>query len=140
MNAYQSFAKGQYTLLDNLKLGYGGTKTEMERLLKDAEAISGVKYSIDSFADIIQAIHVIQTEMGITGTTAKEAASTISGSLATAKSAINNLWAGLGDSNADVKKLVNDVADSLQMSQKIYFPCLKMSSTRSRQLLRKQWI
>lgn len=122
MNAYQSFAKGQYTLLDNLKLGYGGTKTEMERLLKDAEAISGVKYSIDSFADITQAIHVIQTEMGITGTTAKEAASTISGSLATAKSAINNLWAGLGDSNADVKKLVNDVADSFANVAKNIFP------------------
>lgn len=122
MNAYQSFAKGQYTLLDNLKLGYGGTKTEMERLLKDAEAISGVKYSIDSFADIIQAVHVIQTEMGITGTTAKEAASTISGSLATAKSAINNLWAGLGDSNADVKKLVNDVADSFANVAKNIFP------------------
>ena len=122
MNAYQSFAKGQYTLLDNLKLGYGGTKTEMERLLKDAEAISGVKYSIDSFSDIIQAIHVIQTEMGITGTTAKEAASTISGSLATAKSAINNLWAGLGDSNADVKKLVNDVADSFVNVAKNIFP------------------
>ncbi|MEE1007117.1 MAG: hypothetical protein U0L66_08000 [Acutalibacteraceae bacterium] len=122
MNAYQSFAKGQYTLLDNLKLGYGGTKTEMERLLKDAEAISGVKYNIDSFADIIQAIHVIQTEMGITGTTAKEAASTISGSLATAKSAINNLWAGLGDSNADVKKLVNDVADSFANVAKNIFP------------------
>jgi phage-related protein len=122
MNAYQSFAKGQYSLLDNLKLGYGGTKTEMERLLKDAEAISGVKYSIDSFADITQAIHIIQTEMSITGTTAKEAASTISGSLATAKSAINNLWAGLGDSNADVKKLVNDVADSFVNVAKNIFP------------------
>ena len=72
-NAYQGFAKQNYTMLDNLKLGYGGTKEEMQRLLADAEKISGIKYDISSYADMVDAIHVIQTEMGITGTTAKEA-------------------------------------------------------------------
>ena len=76
-NAYQGFAKQNYTMLDNLKLGYGGTKEEMQRLLKDAEKLSGVKYDLSSYADIVDAIHVVQTEMGITGTTAREASTTI---------------------------------------------------------------
>lgn len=80
-NAYQGFAKQNYTMLDNLKLGYGGTKTEMERLLADAEKITGKKYDVSNFADVTEAIHAIQTEMGITGTTAKEATETISGSI-----------------------------------------------------------
>ena len=80
-NAYQGFAKQNYTMLDNLKLGYGGTKTEMERLLADASKLSGVRYNIDNLNDVYEAIHVIQGEMGITGTTAKEATSTISGSI-----------------------------------------------------------
>lgn len=112
-NAYQGFAKQNYTMLDNLKLGYGGTKEEMERLLKDAQKISGVKYDISSFADITEAIHVMQTEMGITGTTAAEAADTISGSIDSTKAALTNLWAGLGNPKADVQKLVNDVTNSL---------------------------
>jgi phage-related protein len=98
--AYQGFAKQNYTMLDNLKLGYGGTKEEMERLLKDAEKLSGQKYDISNLSDVYEAIHVVQTEMGITGTTAKEAASTISGSLAMTKSAWENLvtaMAGGGD-------------------------------------------
>lgn len=111
-NAYQGFAKQNYTMLDNLKLGYGGTKEEMERLLKDAQKISGVKYDISSFADITEAIHVMQTEMGITGTTAAEAADTISGSIDSTKAALTNLWAGLGNPKADVQKLVNDVTNS----------------------------
>lgn len=81
-DAYQGFAKQNYTMLDNLKLGYGGTKTEMERLLSDAEKLSGQKYDISNLNDVYAAIHVIQTEMGITGTTAKEATETISGSIA----------------------------------------------------------
>lgn len=112
-NAYQGFAKQNYTMLDNLKLGYGGTKEEMQRLLVDAEKISGVKYDISSFADITEAIHVMQTQMGITGTTAAEAADTISGSIDSTKSALTNLWAGLGNPKADVQKLVNDVTNSL---------------------------
>lgn len=95
-SAYQGFAKGQYQLLDNLKLGYGGTKTEMERLLVDAEKISGVHYDIDNLSDVYNAIHVIQGELGITGTTAKEATETISGSVASAKSAFQNFLSGAG--------------------------------------------
>ena len=98
-NAYQGFAKGQYTLLDNLKLGYGGTRTEMERLLADAQAISGIEYNIDSYADVVDAIHVIQTSMGITGTTAKEAEKTISGSINALQASVKNLIAGLGDAD-----------------------------------------
>ena len=112
-NAYQGFAKQNYTMLDNLKLGYGGTKEEMQRLLVDAEKISGVKYDISSFADVTEAIHVMQTHMGITGTTAAEAADTISGSIDSTKAALTNLWAGLGNPKADVQKLVNDVTNSL---------------------------
>ena len=112
-NAYQGFAKQNYTMLDNLKLGYGGTKEEMQRLLVDAEKVSGVKYDISSFADVTEAIHVMQTQMGITGTTAAEAADTISGSIDSTKSALTNLWAGLGNPKADVQKLVNDVTNSL---------------------------
>lgn len=90
-NAYQGFAKQNYTMLDNLKLGYGGTKTEMERLLADAEKITGVKYDIDNLSDVYSAIHVIQGELDITGTTAKEAATTISGSLDSMKAAFKNV-------------------------------------------------
>ena len=90
-NAYAGFAKQNYTMLDNLKLGYGGTKKEMERLLEDAQAISGIEYDVSSYADVVDAIHVIQTEMGITGTTAKEASSTISGSISMMKSSWQNL-------------------------------------------------
>ena len=112
-NAYQGFAKQNYTMLDNLKLGYGGTKEEMGRLLKDAEKISGVKYDISSYADIVDAIHVVQTEMGITGTTAKEASTTIQGSLKSAKSAWQDLLTGLSDDNANIDKLVNNFFDSV---------------------------
>lgn len=92
--AYQGFAKQNYTMLDNLKLGYGGTKTEMERLLADASKLSGVKYDISNLSDVYEAIHVIQGELGITGTTAKEASETIEGSMASAKAAYDNFLNG----------------------------------------------
>ena len=111
-NAYQGFAKGQYQLLDNLKLGYGGTKEEMQRLLEDAEKLSGIEYDISSYADIVDAIHVVQTEMGITGTTAKEASETISGSTAAMKSARQNLLVGMADDNADFGQLVDNLVES----------------------------
>ena len=98
-NAYQGFAKQDYTMLDNLKLGYGGTKTEMERLLADAEKLTGVKYDINNLNDVYQAIHAVQEEMGITGTTAKEAASTLEGSMASAKAAWDNFMNGSGDAD-----------------------------------------
>lgn len=105
-NAYQGFAKQNYTMLDNLKLGYGGTKEEMERLLADASRISGIEYNLDNLSDVYAAIHVIQDQLGITGTTAKEAATTFSGSLASMKSATENLLAKL--------TLGEDIGPSLQ--------------------------
>ena len=112
-NAYQGFAKQNYTMLDNLKLGFGGTKEEMQRLLQEASKISGIKYDISNFSDIIEAILVIQNEMGITGTTAKEAASTIEGSLSMTKSAWTNLLTGMADDNADFDKLVDNLVNSV---------------------------
>ena len=94
-DAYQGFAKQNYTMLDNLKLGYGGTKTEMERLLADAQKITGVKYDINNLSDVYSAIHVIQGELGITGTTAKEASETFSGSLQSMKAALKNVLGNL---------------------------------------------
>lgn len=111
--AFQGFAKQQYMLLDNLKLGYGGTKGEMERLLKDAQAITGVKYDIDNLADVYTAIGVIQEKLGIAGTTAKEAATTISGSAATMKAAWQNVLAAIsggGDLDRAIENLVDSVS------------------------------
>ncbi len=117
-NAYSGFSKQNYTMLDNLKIGYGGTKSEMERLLADAEKLQkskgiDVSYDISSFADIVDAIHVIQTEMGITGTTAKEASSTIQGSISAAKAAWQNMLTGMSDPTQDFDKLLNDVVESV---------------------------
>lgn len=112
-NAYNGFAKQNYTMLDNLKLGYGGTKEEMQRLLDDASKLSGIEYDISSYSDIVDAIHVVQTEMGITGTTAKEASSTISGSLASAKASWQNLLTGIADGNQDVGGLISQFFDSI---------------------------
>ena len=121
-NAYQGFAKQNFTMLDNLKLGYGGTKEEMERLLKDAQKISGIKYDISSFADITEAIHVMQEEMGIAGTTAAEASETIEGSINSMKSAWSNLVTGLADENSDLDKLINNFADSTATAAKNIIP------------------
>lgn len=112
--AYQGFAKQNYTMLDNLKLGYGGTKNEMERLLADASKLAGVEFKLGNYADMVQAIHVIQTELGITGTTAKEAAETISGSFSSAQGALENLIAGLANPDADLGRLVDDVEDTVE--------------------------
>lgn len=146
-NAYQGFAKQNYTMLDNLKLGYGGTKEEMERLLADAEKLSGQKFDVSSYADIVDAIHVVQTEMGISGltaegaakmveqglmteeeafnalgTTAKEAATTIQGSGGSAKAAWINLITGIADENADFKTLTSNFVDSLVAAGKNIIP------------------
>lgn len=112
-NAYQGFAKQNYTMLDNLKLGYGGTKEEMQRLLADAEKLSGVKYDLSSYADIVEAIHVIQTEMGITGTTAKEASTTIQGSVASMKAAWANLMVGMADDTQNFDMLLSNFIESI---------------------------
>ncbi len=113
-NAYQGFAKQNYGMLDNLKLGYGGSKTEMERLLKDAEAISGVKYDVSSYADVVSAIHEIQESMGVAGATALEAESTITGSIDSLQAAFSNLVIGFGDSNADMEQLTTNVVDAFK--------------------------
>ena len=109
-NAYQGFAKQNYTMLDNLKLGYGGTKSEMERLLADAEKISGQKYDISNLNDVYSAIHVIQGELGITGTTAKEASETLAGSFGSMKAAFQDLMGNLAmgeNIGPSVKNLVD---------------------------------
>lgn len=115
-NAYAGFAKQNYTMLDNLKLGYGGTQAEMERLLADAQAISGVKYDINNLSDVYSAIHVIQGELGITGATADEAASTFSGSMASMKAAVTNLLGNL--------TLGQDIGPSLLALQETVFTFL----------------
>lgn len=118
-NAYQGFAKQNFTMLDNLKLGYGGTKEEMQRLLDDAEKLQKEKFGVDveydmnNFADVIQAIHTVQEEMDIAGTTSKEAATTIQGSLGMMKGAWQNLVTGLGDENADLDALIDNFIESV---------------------------
>lgn len=111
-NAYQGFAKQNYTMLDNLKLGYGGTKEEMERLLEDAERLSGKELDISSYADVVDAIHIIQTEMGITGTTAQEAAGTISGSLSSVKGAWTNLVTAMASDDLPLDEYITKFVES----------------------------
>jgi phage-related protein len=113
-NAYQGFAKQNYTMLDNLKLGYGGTKEEMQRLLKDAQRVTGAKYDISNLNDVYQAIHVIQGELGVTGTTAKEASTTIQGSVAAMKSSWQNMLTGISTGDiGNIGNLVNNLVDSV---------------------------
>ena len=121
-NAYQGFSKQNYTMLDNLKLGYGGTKSEMERLLVDAEKISGIHYDISNLADVYNAIHVIQTELGITGTTALEASTTIQGSMNMVKGAWTNLMTGMTDSEQDITGLVDTFTSALDTMLKNVTP------------------
>lgn len=111
--AYAGFSKQNYTMLDNLKLGYGGTKEEMERLLKDAQEFSGVEYDISSYADIVEAIHVVQTEMGITGTTAAEASKTISGSVGAMKASWTNFMTALANPDADIGAMSEQLVASI---------------------------
>lgn len=124
-NAYQGFAKQNYTMLDNLKIGYGGTKEEMSRLLDDARKITGIKYDISKYSNIVDAIHVIQTEMGITGTTAREAATTIQGSVSMMKGAWENLVVGMAGSSQDVGKLADELIDSVVVVAKNLIPRIK---------------
>jgi hypothetical protein len=107
-NAYRGFSRGNFTMLDNLALGFSGTKEGMEELLAKAQELSGVEYNIDSYADIVEAIHVVQTEMGITGTTAKEASGTIQGSLSSLKASWENLVAGFANPDSDLGELINN--------------------------------
>lgn len=128
--AFQGFAKQNYTMLDNLKLGYGGTKTEMERLIADANEYAAANgkaadLSIDSFSDIVTAIELVQEKQGIAGTTAREAASTISGSFGMLKSAWENLLAGFGDKDANLDKLIKNVISSAETVAKNALPVIE---------------
>ena len=125
--AYMSLSRGNYEMLDSLKLGYGGTKSELERLLSDAEKFSAAQgkvrdFSVDSYSDIVEAIHVVQDEMGITGTTAKEAATTIEGSVNMAKASWENWLAGLGNENADMEVLTDELVGSVVTAGKNIIP------------------
>jgi len=111
-NAYRGFSRGNFTMLDNLALGFAGTKEGMNELLNKAKELSGVEYDIESYADIVQAIHVVQESMGVAGTTAKEGVETISGSISTLQGAWTNLIAGLGNDSADLDSLIGNVVDS----------------------------
>lgn len=133
-NAYQGFAKQNYTMLDNLKLGYGGTKSEMERLVEDANTLKRANgematLSIDNFSDVVEAIHTVQTNMGITGTTAKEASTTISGSIGMTKTAWDNLVTGFANDNADIGLLVSNVVDSASTALNNLIPVAKTALT-----------
>lgn len=139
-NAYQGFAKQNYTMLDNLKLGYGGTKEEMQRLIDDANKVKQANgemadLSIDSFADVTEAIHIIQTEMGITGTTAKEASSTIEGSVGMMKGAWENLVVGMADSNADMGSLIDDFVESAATAAQNLLPRIEQALVGIGQLI-----
>jgi hypothetical protein len=134
--AFQGFAKQQYMLLDNLKLGYGGTKTEMERLLKDAQAITGVEYNIDNLADVYTAIGVIQEKLGIAGTTAKEAESTISGSAAMMKAAWQNVLVGISG-GGDLDKAINNLVYSIQKYFENIVPVVERSLQGIGQLIER---
>lgn len=123
--AYQGFAKQNYTMLDNLKLGYGGTKEEMERLLADAEKLTGIKYDISSFADVTKAIHEIQTELGITGTTAEEASTTIQGSINSVKAAWKNLLVGITNPDADWDKLIDNLVNTVTTAGENILPAVE---------------
>lgn len=125
--AYMSLSRGNYEMLDSLKLGYGGTKSELERLLSDAEKFSAAQgrvrdFSVDSYSDIVEAIHIVQDEMGITGTTAEEAAATIEGSVNMAKAAWDNWLAGLGDEDADMEALTGNLVGSVAIAGENIIP------------------
>lgn len=136
-NAYQGFAKQNYTMLDNLKLGYGGTRGEMQRLLKDAEAISGIHFEMDNFADMTQAIHIIQTELGITGTSAEEASKTIQGSLNSMKSAWQNLVVGMADPSADFDQLIGNLVGAAGTFLENLIPAIEQVLPRIGELIDK---
>lgn len=125
--AYMSLSRGNYEMLDSLKLGYGGTKSELERLLSDAEKFSAAQgkvrdFSVDSYSDIVEAIHIVQDEMGITGTTAEEAATTIEGSVNMAKAAWDNWLAGLGNEDADMEGLTDQLVQSVVIAGENIIP------------------
>lgn len=141
VHAYQGFAKQNFTMLDNLKLGYGGTKEEMERLLRDAEEFEGLEIGsldMNNFADVINAIEIIQDKLGITGTTAKEASSTISGSIASMKSAWQNFVAGLANPNQNPEELFDTVIEAAEQVWENLKPVLERLVTNAIDLVKSE--
>ena len=136
-NAYQGFAKQNYMMLDNLKLGYGGTRGEMQRLLEDAEKISGIHYNMDNFADMTAAIHVIQTELGITGTSAEEASKTIQGSLNSMKAAWQNLIVGVANNQSDFSSLMDEFINSAETLLSNVMPVIEAALPKIGELVDK---
>ena len=141
-NAYQGFAKQNYTMLDNLKLGYGGTRGEMERLIADANKVKEANgemadLTIDNFADMTEAIHIIQSEMGITGTTAQEASTTIQGSIASLKASWENLLVGLADENANMDQLISQFVESASTAAQNLLPRIEQTLLGIAQLIEK---
>ena len=141
-NAYQGFAKQNYTMLDNLKLGYGGTRGEMERLIEDANKVKEANgemadLTIDNFADMVEAIHIIQSEMGITGTTAEEASSTIQGSIASLKASWENLLVGMADENANMDQLIGQFVESASTAAQNLLPRIEQTLLGVTQLIEK---
>lgn len=139
-NAYNGFSKQNYTMLDNLKLGYGGTKQEMQRLLDDANKLNAAqenytKYSIDSYADVVSAIHDVQNAMGITGTTSKEASTTIQGSVNATKSAWSNLVTGIADDNANFGQLISNFVDSATTAASNIIPRIEVALNGAAKLI-----
>lgn len=139
-DAYNGFAKQNYTMLDNLKLGYGGTKTEMERLIDDANKLNAAhgkatNYTIDSYADVVSAIHDVQNAMGITGTTAKEASTTIQGSINATKSAWSNLVTGIADDNANFEQLISNFVDSATTAVSNIIPRIEVALNGAAKLI-----
>ena len=124
-NAYQGFAKQNYTMLDNLKLGYGGTKEEMQRLLADAQKLTGIEYDISNLADVYEAIHVIQTELGITGTTAEEAADTISGSVGMMKASWANLVTAMASEEMPLDEYIDAFVESVEIAAENILPVVE---------------
>ena len=139
-NAYNGFSKQNYTMLDNLKLGYGGTKSEMERLIDDANKLNEAQgnytnYTIDSYADIVSAIHDVQNEMGITGTTSKEAATTIQGSVGSVRAAWANLVTGVADENSNLVRLISDFVDSATTAASNIIPRIEIALNGAAKLI-----
>lgn len=141
-NAYQGFAKQNYTMLDNLKLGYGGTRGEMERLIADANKVKEANgemanLTIDNFADMVEAIHTIQEEMGIAGTTSDEAAKTIQGSIASLKASWENLLVGMADENANMDQLIGQFVESASTAAQNLLPRIEQTLLGVAQLIEK---
>lgn len=134
-NAYQGFSKQNYTMLDNLKLGYGGTRAEMERLLQDAEKLAGKKFDLSSYADIVEAIHAIQVEMGITGTTAEEAMHTIEGSSKMVKAAWQDLLTSLAGGGLEVSEAIGNLVTSVEAYAQNIIPVVEQALVGIGQLI-----